>query len=49
MGTIAVKEIKRMPKPSKEETVMVMPRRKRGLLGIWEGKIHGDDAVFNLN
>ena len=49
MDTIAVKEIKRMPKPAKEETVMVMPRRKRGLLGILEGKIHYDIAVLNLD
>ena len=49
MDTIVVKEIKRMPKPSKEETVMVMPRRKRGLLGIWKGKVHYDDAIFNLD
>ena len=49
MDTIAVKEVKRTPKPAKEETVMVMPRRKRGLLGILKGKIHYDDAVFNLD
>ena len=49
METISVKEMKRTPKPSKKETVMVMPRRKRGLLGILKGKIHYDDAVFNLD
>ena len=49
MDTIAIKEVKRMPKPAKEETVMVMPRRKRGLLGILKGKIHYDDAIFNLD
>ena len=47
MDTIAVKEVKRTPKPAKEETVM--PRRKRGLLGIWKGKVHYDDAIFNLD
>ena len=47
MDTIVIKEIKRTPKPIKKETVK--PIKKRGLLGIWEGKIHGDDAVFNLN
>ena len=47
MDTIVVKEVKRTPKPAKEE--IVMPRRKRGLLGILEGKIHYDIAVLNLD
>ena len=47
MDTIVIKEIKKAPKPVQKEAVI--PLKKRGLLGILKGKIHCDDAVFNLD
>ena len=47
MDTIAIKKIKKAPKPAQKEAVI--PLKKRGLLGILKGKIQYDDAVFNLD
>ena len=46
MEAIIEKTKRRVLKPYKK--IIIKPFKKRGLIGIFKGKIHYEDAVFNL-